>query len=341
MCNPAWHPIWRDIGTAARRVKPGVVYALVGAMIGEGQRAAQLSASTWSAGLGFKPHIIERVIEVLKARGLIVDGIPTEEMIHLWGNGSDDDRYAVTSSVTPLRQRPFTGAERQAIWRANHPEYVEIRRIRRAEVRAARRPNPAVTSPVTSDALSLSLFPDQEQEKEKQTPRAREPDVTAEFAELWAIWPEHENQGAAEQAYRKARRHADAATLLNLGRDYLDKKPAWRGCMYLGNWLRTEPWKDRRQAPLALPPQPIPTPEHHLGEAGERLTREFKMFPPWARDIVVDRRDPLVISVSSAFQRQYLREQHEGAICRAWRVERVEIVVRLPAAPANDMQQAG
>lgn len=229
MCDClAWNPLWATIAREARVRRPAVVLAVLYLRSAPDQPNAR-SALVIGSVVGMRPEPLSRLLAALRAHDVIDE---ENEPIGAW---------AVTRDVT-LSHRAKTGAERTREWRGR----------RRAMARGDAQPveigqcvtkRDDVTSP--SQAPSLSLFPESEQEKEtNKHPRARGDACDDGFAELVALWPLANRMPDAEREYRRALRQVDAARLIALARHYLDTKEPWRHAMFLVNWLRTEPWRD-------------------------------------------------------------------------------------------------
>lgn len=157
------------------------------------------------------------------------------------------------------------------------------------------------------------------------------------FAELAAIWPKQQQLRAAAALYRKALGYASAGRLQELARQFLADKEPWRECMYLVNWLRTEPWRDP-MLPLTAPPRAVEdaappadeAPPHPFGNAiATRLVERIgaAAFANWFGAVTADISPDLVTIVTpSRFVRDRLARHYEADLAAAWG-RRVEVVV--------------
>src|SRR3990167_3407031 len=81
------------------------------------------------------------------------------------------------------------------------------------------------------------------------------PEIETEFAVWWAAWPRKVARGAAARAYRRARKLADAPTLLAGVRAYTAALARLKAngqfvpeICYPATWLNGERWADETQA---------------------------------------------------------------------------------------------
>lgn len=266
-----------------------------------------------AAFLRVRPAVVDAVLAALETRGLLRDG-----------------RVTLASPVAAKRP-PLSGRERQANYRARLKARRATQVLENGRGDAARyAPSPAAT---LSPDESLSLFPQNNGEKEREQPRAQ--DASEGFAQLKALWPVAARMADAEREYRRAVRHAEPATLLALAHGYLElreTKEPWRHCLYLVNWLRTQPWRDP-VLPLTAAPrlvetaagEPTKLPDvapHALGEPGERLRARIGAaeFRAWFGDVEVEVADAqcAVLSVPTRFVADRLTSHYREAVAACW-----------------------
>lgn len=219
------------------RVGPGHLRGLLSVLNEAMPDAQRDDAARLAEMLGFGLDIVLRMLDALYDAGAI-DGAN-----RVIGN-VQRHRDAVTrgdAMVTPgddpvMLRRRLLGRERQRRWRLKQRESA-------ANVLAAASVTVAAFGDA-SPAPSLSLFPESEQAKENKQTRARgDAGDDNGFAELAGMWPLQNRMLDAEREYRRALRVIDRSRLIELAQRYLDELGT-RYCMFLANWLHTQPWRD-------------------------------------------------------------------------------------------------
>src|SRR5205823_557695 len=142
----------------------------------------------------------------------------------------------------PLGSRAMTSAERNRRWKAN--KTAALHHDATAADGSTDRPpsagdeNPKADNAISSPALSISFFPDiQQQEEQKQTPASAEADeIAAGFIRLRALWPLSNRIADTEREYMSALRFVSPGRLLEFAQHYFDTKPDWQNTKFLVNW---------------------------------------------------------------------------------------------------------
>lgn len=121
-----------------------------------------------------------------------------------------------------------------------------------------------------SDATDLRQPRDSDATKKKEglkKVKEEEENMLADFDAWYEAYPRKVARPAAFKAYLKARKKADAATLLAGIEAYRKRKPDYADWAYPATWLNSERWLDQ---PDSLPANPV---NGHQDPDAERKTR--------------------------------------------------------------------
>jgi uncharacterized protein YdaU (DUF1376 family) len=155
------------------------------------------------------------------------------------------------------------------------------RRSERATNAAHKRHGKSKTSMLRADTqharstdtvmLGDATRPDQTREKKEDppTPQRGEGEGGGPFEAWWSAYPEKVGKGAARRAYAKARKKADAETLLAGVARYRASKPADRAWCNPATWLNQERWLDRLGLALVTGTDDLGLPATSIADAGK------------------------------------------------------------------------
>ena len=252
MCNIAWHPILRAIANRAR-TKVASVLAVFAALGGEGDNAPLFTAEILAAGLGLRERTIARILEAMATEGVMTGGA----IALAWRRVSSEPDVSDAEPDAELQNRTPFGRETGRRQLSSNPSSVRSRQ------KYWRDKDLAAASENRTQPSSLYLFKRNNslQEKtNKQNARAWENRTASDFSELARLWPINDRMAEAQAEYERYRRRHDAPTILAAARRYLEQKPPGRYCMFLINWLRTDPCREPA-LPLAAAPIVVPRPK--------------------------------------------------------------------------------
>lgn len=200
-------------------------------------------AGAWSAAQLTDGHIPAHMLEELSGTAESADWLVTAG---IWEPIEDGWQFSEWAPDQPLRETVLEArrknAERVTSWRS---------RNRPRGNTAGNGVTPGVTNPVTNDAVTLPPTrpnPDPSQSnKELVQPKVeRDNALEVEFAEFWKCWPRKQAKADALKAYKAARKHTEAETILAGVQRYklLTIGQEKRFLKLPAGWLRDERWND-------------------------------------------------------------------------------------------------
>ncbi len=116
-----------------------------------------------------------------------------------------------------------------------------------------------------------------EELREKKEPPLPPKEDGPNFDEWYAAYPRHVAPGAAEKAYRKARKIADTETLLAGIETYRRTKPDYADWKYPATWLNGKCWLDE----AGISTSPNGSDEPYMEEYQEDLRRDYTRLKAW------------------------------------------------------------